>query len=227
MPPRPPLLTDRIQRLEASVKALSEELQEMRLFCLDIHPEYSKRVIDTMLQIEQKVLHNVTTFEDRLEGINRTVKQLVAQSANDCLDLVKESIATRISGLDSRLIGLNKRQSQIDKELAETLQRLNEFSDDVEKALVDANNKALQALESALEHKVSLEVQRCLDKHFSSRSSTISSAALPVVMERGRSREVFKKNQETLMGRARSVSSEAELRDVISDARALAANKFE
>ena len=113
MPPRPPLLTDRIQRLEASVKALSEELQEMRLFCLDIHPEYSKRVIDTMLQIEQKVLHNVTTFEDRLEGINRTVKQLVAQSANDCLELVKESIATRISGLDSRLIGLNKRQSQI------------------------------------------------------------------------------------------------------------------
>jgi len=146
MPPRPPLLTDRIQRLEASVKALSEELQEMRLFCLDIHPEYSKRVIDTMLQIEQKVLHNVTTFEDRLEGINRTVKQLVAQSANDCLDLVKESNATRISGLDSRLIGLNKRQSQIDKELAETLQRLNEFSDDVEKSLVDANDKALQAL---------------------------------------------------------------------------------
>ena len=227
MPPRPPLLTDRIQRLEASVKALSEELQEMRLFCLDIHPEYSKRVIDTMLQIEQKVLHNVTTFEDRLEGINRTVKQLVAQSANDCLELVKESIATRISGLDSRLIGLNKRQSQIDKELAETLQRLNEFSDDVEKSLVDANDKALQALESALEHKVSLEVQRYLDKHFSPRSSTNSSAALPVVMERGRSREVFKRNQETLMGRARSVSSEAELRDVISDARALAANKFE
>ena len=227
MPPRPPLLTDRIQRLEASVKALSEELQEMRLFCLDIHPEYSKRVIDTMLQIEQKVLHNVTTFEDRLEGINKTVKQLVAQSANDCLDFVKESIATRISGLDSRLIGLNKRQAQIDKELAETLQRLNEFSDDVEKSLVDANDKALQALESALEHKVSLEVQRYLDKHFSPRSSTNSSAALPVVMERGRSREVFKKNQETLMGRARSVSSEAELRDVISDARALAANKFE
>ena len=227
MPPRPPLLTDRIQRLEASVRAVSEELQEMRLFCLDIHPEYSKRVIDTMLQIEQKVLHNVTTFEDRLEGINKTVKQLVAQSANDCLDLVRESIATRISGLDSRLIGLNKRQSQIDKELAETLQRLNDFSDDIEKSLGEANNKALQALQSALEHKVALEVQRCLDKHFWSPSSTISSAALPAVMERGRSREAFRRNQETLMGRARSVSSEAELRSVISEARALAANQLE
>ena len=226
MPPRPLLLTDRIQRLEVSVKALSDDLQEMRLFCLDIHPGYSKRVIDTMLQIEQKVLHNVTTFEDRLEGINRTVKQLVSQSANDCLDLARESIATRISGLDSRLIGLNKRQAQIDKELAETLQRLNEFSDAVEKSLVDANDKALQTLESALAQKVSLEVQRCLAKHSSPRDSTSSSAALPVFMERGRSREVFRRNQETLMVRARSASSEAELRGVISDARALAANKF-
>ena len=97
MPPRPLLLTDRIQKLEASVKSLNDELQELRLFCLDLHPEYSKRVIDTMLQIEQKVLFNVTTFEYRLEGINKTVRQLVSQSANDCLALVKDSIATKMS----------------------------------------------------------------------------------------------------------------------------------
>ena len=227
MPPRPLLLTDRIQKLEASVKSLNDELQELRLFCLDLHPEYSKRVIDTMLQIEQKVLFNVTTFEDRLEGINKTVKQLVSQSANDCLALVKDSIATKMSGLDSRLIGLNKRQVQIDKELSDTLQRLNEFSDAVEKSLVEANDRALQTLEASLAHKVSQEVQQFLMKHSPPGSSLNTPPTHPAIMERGRSREVFRRNQETLMVRARSASSEAELRVVITEARALAANILE
>jgi hypothetical protein len=180
-----------------------------------------------MLQIEQKVLFNVTTFEDRLEGINKTVKQLVSQSANDCLALVKDSIASKMSGLDSRLIGLNKRQVQMDKELSNTLQRLNEFSDAVEKSLVEANDRALQTLEAALAQQVSQEVQRCLSKHSSLGISANSASTQPFLMERGRSREVFRRNQETLMVRARSVSSEAELREVITEARALAANIFE
>ena len=227
MPPRPLLLTDRIQKLEASVKALSEELQEMRLFCLDLHPDYCKRVIDTMLQIEQKVLFNVTTFENRLDEINKTVRQLVSQSANDCLALVKDSIASRMSGLDSRLIGLNKRQVQIDKELADTLHRLNVFSDSVEKSLVEANDRALQMLDASLSHKVSQEVKLCLLQHSPPGTSLNTPTVLPAVMERGRSREVFRRNQETLMVRARSASSEAELRVVITEARALAANSFE
>ena len=224
MPPRPLLLTDRIQKLEASVKTLSEELQEMRLFCLDLHPDYCKRVIDTMLQIEQKVLFNVTTFENRLDEINKTVRQLVSQSANDCLALVKDSIASRMSGLDSRLIGLNKRQVQIDKELADTLHRLNVFSDSVEKSLVEANDRALQMLDASLSHKVSQEVQLCLLKHSPPATSLNTPTVQPAFMERGRSREVFRRNQETLMVRARSASSEAELRVVITEARALAAN---
>ena len=218
------MLTDRIQRLEASVKTLNDELQELRLFCLDLHPEYSKRVIDTLLQIEQKVLFNVTTFEDRLEGINKTVKQLVSQSANDCLALVKDSITSKMSGLDSRLIGLNKRQAQIDKELSDTLQRLNEFSDAVEKSLVEANDRASQTLEASLAHKVSQEVQQFLMKHSPPGISLNTPPTQPAIMERGRSREVFRRNQETLMVRARSASSEAELRVVITEARALAAN---
>jgi hypothetical protein len=227
MPPRPPLLTDRIQRLEVSVKALNDELHELRLFCLDLHPDYSKRVIDTMLQIEQKVLFNVSTFEDRLDGINRTVKQLVTQSANDCLALVKDSITSKMSGLDSRLIGLNKRQAQIDKELSDTFRRLNEFSDAVEKSLDDANDKALRALETSLAHRVSEEVQQCLAKHSALSSSLHSSTATPSCLERGRSREGFRRKQETLMVRARSVSSEADLRIVITEARELAADARE
>jgi hypothetical protein len=39
MPPRPLMMADRIQRLEAAQKAQADELQELRLFCLDIHPE--------------------------------------------------------------------------------------------------------------------------------------------------------------------------------------------
>jgi hypothetical protein len=224
MPPRPLLLTDRIQKLEASVKTLSEELQEMRLFCLDLRPDYCKKVIDTMLQIEQKVLFNVTTFENRLDEINKTVRQLVSQSANDCLALVKDSIASRMSGLDSRLIGLNKRQALIDKELSDTLHRLNEFSDSVEKTLVEANDRALQMLEASLAHKVSQEAQQFFLKHSPPGSSLSTPPTQPAFMERGRSREVFRRNQETLMVRARSASSEAELRVVITEARALAAN---
>ena len=227
MPPRPPLLTDRIQRLEVSVKALNDELQELRLFCLDLHPDYSKRVIDTMLQIEQKVLFNVSTFEDRLDGINRTVKQLVTQSANDCLALVKDSISSKMSHLDSRLIGLNKRQTQIDKELSDTFRRLNEFSDAIEKSLDEANVKALRALETSLAHRVSEEVQQCLEKHtalISSWHSPMASTAIPSCLERGRSREGFRRKQESLMVRARSVSSEADLRIVITEARELAAD---
>ena len=221
------MLTDRIQRLEISVKALNDELHELRLFCLDLHPDYSKRVIDTMLQIEQKVLFNVATFEDRLDGINKTVKQLVTQSANDCLALVKDSITTRMSGLDSRLIGLNKRQTQIDKELADTFKRLNEFSDAVEKSFDDANDKALRVLESSISRKVSEEVRQCLLKHTAMGNSLNSSTVPPPIMERGRSREVFRRKQETLMVRARSASSEAELRIVITEARELAADARE
>jgi len=218
------LLTDRIQRIEVSVKALNDELQELRLFCLDLHPDYSKRVIDTMLQIEQKVLFNVTTFEDRLDGINKTVKQLVTQSANDCLALVKDSIATKMSGLDSRLIGLNKRQAQIDKELAVTLKRLDVFSDAVEKSLNEANIRALNELEAALSSKVNQEVQQCLLLREATGSSLNSPEARPALLERGRSREVFRRKQEKLMVQARSASSEAELRVVITEARALAAD---
>jgi len=221
------LLTDRIQRLEISVKALNDELHELRLFCLDLHPDYSKRVIDTMLQIEQKVLFNVATFEDRLDGINKTVKQLVTQSANDCLAFVKDSIITRMSGLDSRLIGLNKRQTQIDKELADTFKRLNEFSDAVDKSLDDANDKALRVLESSISRKVSEEVQQCLLMRTAMGNPLNSSTVPPPIMERGRSREVFRRKQETLMVRARSASSEAELRVVITEARELAADARE
>jgi hypothetical protein len=48
-----PLLAERIQKLESLARAQSEEIQELRLFCLDLHPDYSKRVISTMLEIEQ------------------------------------------------------------------------------------------------------------------------------------------------------------------------------
>jgi hypothetical protein len=177
-----------------------------------------------MLQIEQKVLFNVTTFEDRLDGINKTVKQLVTQSANDCLALVKDSIATKMSGLDSRLIGLNKRQAHIDKELAATLKRLDVFSDAVEKSLNEANVRALNELEATLSSKVSQEVQQCLLLRETTGNSLNSPEAHPAILERGRSREVFRRKQETLMVRARSASSEAELRVVITEARALAAN---
>ena len=81
MPAKALPFSDRLLRLEASINAQSKELQEMRLFCLDIHPEYSKRIISSTQEMEQKVFKNVTSFESRLEEINQTVKKLVTQSA--------------------------------------------------------------------------------------------------------------------------------------------------
>ena len=66
VPPRAPLIADRLSRIEAGLAALSDEIQQLRLFCLDIHPEYGERIITTMQEMEQKVYLNVTSFESRL-----------------------------------------------------------------------------------------------------------------------------------------------------------------
>jgi hypothetical protein len=183
--------------------------------------------------MEQKVFYNVTTFEERLEDINKTVKQLVTQSANSCLELVNSAISTKMAGLDSRLIGLNKRHVEIDKELHSTLHRLNEFSDSVEKALEEANNKALATLEEILEDKIDAIMQKLQQDYKHRETLKVSTGGYlaestlsePAFRERGRSRESFQKSQDRLLIRARSISTEKELQLVISDARSLAATE--
>ena len=227
------MMADRLQRLEAAQMAQANELQELRLFCLDIHPDYSKRIIQTMQEMEQKVFHNVSTFEERLDDINKTVKQLVTQSANSCLELVNSAISTKMAGLDSRLIGLNKRHVEIDKELRTTLHRLNEFSDSVEKELGEANNRALAALEEGLKDKIEAIMLKqpyadCRSENCRFSYGTAAaegSLEEPVCGERGRSRESFRRSQNKLMIRARSISTERELQLVINDARTLAATE--
>ena len=227
------MMADRIQRLEAAQKAQADELQELRLFCLDIHPDYSKRIIQTMQEMEQKVFHNVSTFEERLDDINKTVKQLVTQSANSCLELVNSAISTKMAGLDSRLIGLNKRHVEIDKELSTTLHRLNEFSDSVEKTLEEANNRALAALENGLKDKIEALMLKhpYADCHSQNSKFSYGTSAAegpfeePACGEGGRSRESFRRSQNKLMIRARSISTEKELQLVINDARTLAATE--
>jgi hypothetical protein len=183
--------------------------------------------------MEQKVFYNVSTFEERLEDINKTVKQLVTQSANSCLELVNSAISTKMAGLDSRLIGLNKRHVEIDKELSSTLHRLNEFSDSVEKTLEEANNRALAALEESLKDKIEAIMQKHPQECCYSETHKVSTGsysaegtfAEPAYKERGRSRESFQRSQDRLMIRARSISTERELQLVISDARSLAATE--
>jgi len=238
MPPKTPLLTKRIQKLETLARSQSDELQELRLFCLDLHPDYSKRVISTMLEIEQKVFTNVSNFEGRLAEINKTVKQLVSESANSCLEIVNSAMGSKMAGLDNRLIGLNKRQAKIDKELTDTLQRLNEFSDSVEKSLEEANDRAMNSLELKLSSRVAELVQQqltctllfdhtlCKSLNLEPRPNPTSFTSTPC-LERGRSRETFRSSQERLVLRARSVSSDAELREVIYDARTLAIDRVQ
>jgi hypothetical protein len=216
MPAKALPFSERLLRLEAAINAQSKELQEMRLFCLDIHPEYSKRIIDSMQEMEQKVFQNVSNFEGRLEEINQTVKKLVTKSANDCFALVNEALSSKIAGLDSRLIGLNKRHVEIDKELTSTLARLNEFSESVEKTLDNANSKALHALSETIQSTVSSLVEEKLN---------CSGTTMKSQQERGRSRESFQKSQNVLMTRARSISSERELVGLIREARSIAADR--
>ena len=263
MPPKSPPIADRIQRLEDKLAALAEETQELRVFCLDIHPLTSKRIIKTMEEMEQKVFLNVTAFEKQVGEINHTVKTLVAKSASNCLELVQSAIGTKMAGLDSRMIGLNKRHVEIDKELTQTLKRLNEFSDSVEKTLEDANMQALKQLNAELQETVSntLKIElinspllrahlqetvstmlrtellhssllRPPSTHHSSSSvsdaqlhsnlSAPSSISSITPLPRGRSREKFTLLQNHLILRARSVSSECELRGLIKDARSAA-----
>ena len=151
MPPRAPLITDRLSRLEAGLATLTDDMQQLRLFCLDIHPDFGRRIITSMHEMEQKVYLNVTSFESKVSDINKTVRTLVAHSANDCLALVQDAIGTKMAGLDSRMIGLNKKQAEIDKELSSTLHRLNEFSESVERTLSFANEQALAQLRSHLQ----------------------------------------------------------------------------
>ena len=149
------------------------------------------------------------------------------------MELVNSAISTKMAGLDSRLIGLNKRHVEIDKELSSTLHRLNEFSDSVEKTLEEANNRALAALEEGLKDKIEAIMQKhpheCCYSEISRVSFGTPAAegpfAEPAFSGRGRSRESFRKSQDKLMIRARSISTERELQLVISDARTLAATE--
>ena len=240
MPPRAPLITDRLSRMEASLAALTEDMQQLRLFCLDIHPDFGRRIITTMHEMEQKVYLNVTTFESKVSDINNTVRSLVAQSANDCLALVQDAIGSKMSGLDSRMIGLNKKQAEMDKELSSTLHRLNEFSEAVERTLSHANEQALEQLRShlkalvpsLLKEELLLLPDRDILAHRCNLATPVEPGqphvhgtfcSLPNEQPRGRSRERFQLLQNQLVLRARSVSSERDLRLLISDARSVAA----
>jgi hypothetical protein len=138
-----------------------------------------------------------------------------------------------MAGLDSRLIGLNKRHVEIDKELSTTLHRLNEFSDSVEKTLEEANSRALAALEEGLKDKIEAIMLKHPYSGCHSENSRVSFGtsaaegpfAEPACGERGRSRGSFRRSQDKLMIRARSISTERELQLVISDARTLAATE--
>jgi len=233
---RPPLLSDRINRLEKRLDSLAEETNQLTLFCLDISPEYGRRIVAAMQEMERNVIHNVTNFEARMEEINSTVKTLVKDSANDCMSMVQRSLNQRISGLDGRIIGLNKKQAEINNELVATMARLDEFSKVVEKTLDEANSHALSTLQERIEDLVlqavnaslpcppaiccppSLHVS-CLGRLAEGPSGLGAAPSLP----RGRSRERFCSLQQQLVTRARSISSDGELRSIISDAKKLAA----
>ena len=115
------------------------------------------------------------------------------------------------------------------------------FGESIEKSLADANAHAMSTLTTLLQEAVSTAVTAQLgllipilpsggnatscaasSQHsdIPSGPSTISSIA---PLPRGRSRERFTLLQNNLVLRARSVSSESELRDVIRDARHVAA----
>ena len=235
---RPPLLSDRLTRLETKLDALVDETNKLTHFCLDISPEYGRRIVTAMQEMELNVIHNVTNFEARMEEINKTVRTLVKDSANDCMAMVQKSLNQRIAGLDGRLIGLNKRHVEIDKELCATIARLDEFSNVVEKTLEDANSKALASLQEKIEdlvfHAVNANLERpspftCPPLHQSSpvlrslTEDTTGHSTPSTCQGRGRSRERFSALQQQLVTRARSISSDSELRSVISDAKRLAA----
>ena len=235
---RPPLVSDRITRLEKKLDSLIDETNKLTHFCLDISPEYGRRIVTATQEMEMNVIHNVTNFEARMEEINKTVKTLVKDSANDCMAMVQRSLNQRIAGLDGRLIGLNKRHLEIDKELCATIARLDEFSNVVEKTLEEANTKALTSLQEKIEDLVLHAVKanlKCsptfLRPPFCQSTPTLgmlvedsSGIGSPVTCQvRGRSRERFSALQQQLVTRARSISSDSELRSVISDAKRLAA----
>ena len=234
---RPPLLSDRINRLEKRLDSLAEETNQLTLFCLDISPEYGRRIVTAMQDMEKNVIQNVTNFEARMEEINKTVKTLVKDSANDCMAMVQSSLNQRITGLDGRMKGLNKMQNEINNELVATISRLDEFSKVVERTLDDANSSALSSLQEKIEDLVSHAVKAnlscqtvvcCPPALLTSSLGNVAEEALgpcapSPCLPRGRSRERFCSLQQQLVSKARSISSDRELRSIISDAKKLAA----
>ena len=231
-------MSDRITRLEKRIDSLTDETNKLTHFCLDISPEYGRRIVSVMQEMEMNVIQNVTNFEARMEEINKTVKTLVKDSANDCMAMVQRSLNQRIAGLDGRMIGLNKRHVEIDKELTAMIARLDEFSSVVEKTLDEANTNALSSLQERIEDLVLHAVKANLpcSPAFNCPPALQATTSLDRLVEdslchcapasslpRGRSRERFSALQQQLVTRARSISSECELRNVISDAKRLAA----
>ena len=135
------------------------------------------------------------------------------------------------------MIGLNKKQIEINNELVATISRLDEFSKEVERTLDEANSSALSSLQERIEDLVLHAVKANLScPAIDSYPPTLYAASLGSLVEealepcapspclpRGRSRERFCSLQQQLVSRARSISSDRELRSIISDAKKLAA----
>ena len=96
MAPKTMRIEDRLQRIEQRLVELQDETHLTRVFCLDISPEYSRRVIETTLEIEKKVIANVVSFESKVEHINATVRGLVLKSSNDCFASIMEELNNKI-----------------------------------------------------------------------------------------------------------------------------------
>lgn len=250
MAPKTMRIEDRFQRIEQRLVELEGETHLMRAFCLDISPEYSRRVIETMLEIEKKVISNVVSFESKVEHINATVKGLVLKSSNDCFASIMEELNNKISGLDGRLTGVSRHHNQIALELNSTIKRLNEFGDFVDETLQNSSQSALETLETQLDGRISTVVDLKLKQyddglpkrvaHVLNVSCSTCQQPLALVaashckfcashedslQSRGRSRERFGMRQQALIERARSVSSSRELQEVIYEARKIAADE--
>lgn len=249
MAPKTMPINDRLQRIEHRLAELNNETHQMRLFCFDIHPEHSRRVVETMLEIEKKVIANVVSFESKVEDINATVKSLVVKSSNDCLALILDELNNKISGLDGRLTGVSRHHNQIATELHSTIKRLNEFGDFVDETLSNASQSAFQTLETQLDERILTVVNSSIKQYDDGLAKKVahvlniscSTCQEPLALvaasrckfcrsyddslqSRGRSRERFGMKQQALIERARSVSSSHELREVITEARKVAAN---
>ena len=218
MPPKGGI-TARIERLELVYSDLDDRLDLVLRRLNDICPTDSRKILDAMQKMEKNTLSNVLRFEGNLGKIAANVRDLVLEESNACLELVKASTNDKISGMEGRIEGVDRKFKLLSQSTKKTMDELDILAEKVEQTFEEAFTRVCKMLDQAIDDRLLLKIPAMIIE--SPVPSSMLSTGTFSSPSRGRTERRFVDEQRSIVQRSRSASRES-LRGIIHQAQEVA-----